>query len=109
MDSLGPQFINHKQLADMYSGDWDVKMPKALDEMRKHDNDPRRQPEDRHPAYGSKGTPGSHVAALTKDIAANGMREPIEIRGDNVIKDGNHRALAALRLRMDKIPVVHKR
>lgn len=99
------QFVSHKELAGMYSADFDVPMTHALEAMRQHDNDMRRQPEDRHPAYKAGMTPGSHVAKLAADIAANGMHQPIEVRGGNVVTDGHHRALAAMRLRLERVPI----
>ena len=108
--ALGQQFVHHSELAKMYSGDFDVPMSGALEEMRRADRDPRLQPEGRHPSYKTpRDTPGSHVSNLAKDIAKHGMREPITVRNGNVITDGHHRALAAMRNRMERVPVNHVR
>lgn len=106
-DNLGPQFISHTDLHEMYSGDFDVKMPQARQELR--DSYRNDQPEGVHPNDAIHGGPDKYIAHLKKDIAKNGMREPLEIRGGNVVKDGNHRALAAIDLKMNKIPVRHVR
>lgn len=103
-DALSPQqFVNHNQLRAMYSGDFDVPMSKVLPEMRDFG----------HPSLDefipgtqrSFGTTDRYVNYLAKDIAKNGMQKPITVRGGNVVKDGHHRALAAMKLRMREIPV----
>lgn len=109
-EALNPQqFVHHSELAKMYSADFDVPMSRVLPEMRQQDHYAlSRDPDGRHPSYKTRqDSPGSHVAALAKDIKANGMREPIEVRGGNVVTDGHHRALAAMRNRMERVPVRH--
>ena len=91
--------VSHTELADMYSADYDTKMSKVLPEMRAAEDD------DRHPEYEKHGGPDQYVTHLAKDIAANGLREPIEVRGGNVVTQGHHRGLAAMKLRMAKIPI----
>lgn len=100
-EALGRQFVSHTELAGMYSGDFDVPMNRVLPDMRATEYD------DRHPAYEEHGGPDQYVKHLAGDIAKNGMREPITVRGGNVITQGHHRALAAMKLRMDKVPVRH--
>ena len=99
--ALGQQFVSHTELAKMYSGDYDVPMSKVLPDMRAAEYD------DRHPAYEKHGGPDQYVAHLAKDIKANGLREPIDVRGGNVITQGHHRALAAMKLGMARVPVRH--
>lgn len=101
--------VSHGELAKMYSGDFDVPMSGALTEMHRDDlSHLHGDPDGRHPAYKTRSdTPRTHVNHLAKDIAKNGMREPITVRGGNVITDGHHRALAAMKLRMNDIPVRH--
>lgn len=97
------RYVDHHELGQMYSGDYDEKM-KDLP----HDSMFREQ---EHPAYadlpaGGRGPKAlQHVDRLARDIRQNGIREPIEVRGENVVYDGHHRALAAMKLRMGKIPI----
>ena len=102
-DALQPkQFVHHTELADMYSGDFD----EPIKNLR-HEDMFREQT---HPAYvglTGRNQAFQHVDRLAKDIKANGMREPIEVRGGNVITDGHHRALAAMKIKMDRVPVRH--
>ena len=104
-DALQPkQFVHHTELAKMYSGDFDEPMSKVLPAMRDwgHPSLDTYKPDGT-----THGTTDRYVAHLAKDIKANGMREPIEVRGGNVITDGHHRALAAMKIKMDHVPVRH--
>ncbi len=108
------RYISHEELRDVYSGDYDVPMKHLT-------SDPMFR-EQAHPAYEKKDQPrgmaihsdlsgygiggyAKHVANLAADIRRNGMQKPLEIRNGNVLVDGHHRALAAMRLKLDKIPV----
>jgi hypothetical protein len=99
------QFVSHKELSSMYSGDFDEPMSNL-----QHQSMFREQV---HPAYadlpkrGSRAT--AHVNRLARDITKNGMREPITVRGGNVVVDGHHRALAAMKIGLDRVPVKHIR
>ncbi len=93
------RYVTHHELGQMYSADYDVPMHKVLPEMRAAEHD------DRHPAYEEHGGPDQYVRHLAGDIRDNGLREPIEVRGGNVITQGHHRGLAAMQLKMDRIPV----
>lgn len=106
--ALGQQFVSHTELASMYSGDYDVLMPKHLGEA-KQAYDAGEVGYEREQDYDEHGGPGGYVAHLAKDIAKNGMREPITVRNGNVVTDGHHRALAAMKNRMEQIPIRHTR
>jgi hypothetical protein len=98
------QFVNHTELASMYSGDFDEPMgAKTVGAMRSA----YREGDEVHPGDAAHGGPDQYIRHLAKDISANGMQEPITVRGGNVVTDGQHRALAAMSLKMDKIPVRH--
>lgn len=110
------QFVGHKELAGMYSGDHDEPMSRVLPRMRDIHADWQAEqdgglPADEIPHYSQieHGGPDGYVAHLAKDIRKNGMREPIKVRGGNVIIDGQHRALAAMKLGLDRVPVKHIR
>jgi hypothetical protein len=115
-----PDYISHRDLAGMYSGDFDVPMTRVRREL----NDEYRNLSQDHRHCGSDDTledhgvhsmdvkhggPDAYIEHLKRDIAANGMREPLTIRGGNVVTDGQHRGVAALDLRMERIPVEHVR
>ena len=112
----GQQFVHHTEIAKMYSGDYDVPMTQHLRTSRRaysafrHDGSGYGE-EAMVPGEGAMehGGPDRYVDHLAKDIAQNGMREPITVRGGNVITDGHHRALAAMKLGMDRVPVRHVR
>lgn len=95
------RYISHHDLAQMYSGDWDVRMPHALREMQQNwdDGNADNDGELEH------GGPRPYIDHLKRDIAENGFIEPLTVRGTNVVTDGNHRGVAALELRHSKIPV----
>ncbi len=48
---------------------------------------------------------------LLKDIQANGITEPIEIRvrkdGSKIVWDGLHRLAIAVKLNLDSVPVIY--
>lgn len=104
------QYISHQELRNMYSGDYDAPMGKAhgsmLRDWRDYKNGELDQ-DDIHSGELEHGGPTAHIRHLQDDIAQNGLKEPLVIRGGNVVVDGNHRGVAALNLRLDKIPVRH--
>lgn len=106
----GVQYISHQELRNMYSGDYDSPMGKAhgsmLRDWRDYKNGELDQ-DDIHSGELEHGGPTAHIRHLQDDIAQNGLKEPLVIRGGNVVVDGNHRGVAALNLRLDKIPVRH--
>lgn len=95
------QFVSHTELANMYSGDFDVPMHKLMQDRDFH--------ADEHPMASHYGGHRRYVDRLARSISVGGMKEPIEVRGGNVITDGHHRALAAMKLGLDKVPVRHIR
>lgn len=101
--NLSPQqFVSHTELAQMYSGDHDVRMKHALPEMVAAEEEGFD-----HPRAAAHGGSAAYVDHLAVSIAQHGVTTPIEVRGGNVITDGHHRALAAIKLRLSKIPVEH--
>ena len=104
------QYISHQELRNMYSGDYDAPMGKAhgsmLRDWRDYKNGELDQ-DDIHSGELEHGGPTAHIRHLQDDIAQSGLKEPLVIRGGNVVVDGNHRGVAALNLRLDKIPVRH--
>jgi ParB-like chromosome segregation protein Spo0J len=103
-DALQPQqFVHHTDLAKMYSGDYDVPMHKVLPEI---ESDPDV---DERVRYIGSGSSRAHIDRLASSIKQHGMKEPIVVRGGNVITDGHHRALAAMKLKMEQVPVRHVR
>lgn len=115
----GIDYISHHELAEMHSGDFDEPMKHVMRGLRQDWRDYKENsagdeghdPDDYgvHAKDVEHGGPDNYVAHLVKDMAANGMREPIEVRGGNVVTEGHHRGAAALQLKMDKIPVRHIR
>ena len=116
--ALGPQFIDHKQLSEMYSGDFDEPMVHTLANLR-HDYEDFRadSSDDPHPDPGNYGVhakdfehggPDNYIAHLKADIAKNGIKEPLEVRGGNVVTEGHHRAVAAMQLGLSRIPLKHR-
>lgn len=94
----------------MYSADFDSPMDETYDHLK---SDYARYKsvggDSPHPRDWQHGGPAFYISHLQRDIAENGMREPITVRGGNVVIEGHHRAVAAMNLRMDKIPVRHIR
>lgn len=104
------QYISHQELRNMYSGDYDAPMGKAHGSMLRDWRDYKNgelDEDDIHSGEREHGGPAAHIRHLQNDIAQNGLKEPLTIRGGNVVVDGNHRGVAALNLRLDKIPVRH--
>ena len=107
----GSQFghIDHEALARLHSHDFDVPMPHVLDELRREHSD---YVAGNHDAAHSKdiehGGPDKYIEHLKADIAKNGMQTPIEIR-NGAVRDGTHRGVAAMQLKMNRIPVEYKR
>lgn len=108
----GVHYIDHHTLSKMYSGDYDVPMPHVMRELQddwdnqKHDDPPYAAAHDKDQEFGG---PRHYVDHLKKDIRENGIREPLTIRGGNVVTEGHHRGVAALELRLPKIPVRYTR
>ena len=100
-----PSHISHADLAGMYSGDWDVSIPRTMREMQQNWDDGNCD----HEGELAHGGPRPYVEHLKEDIATNGIREPLTIRGGNVVKDGNHRAIALYEMKHPRIPVRHVR
>lgn len=110
--NIGPQFIDHTELAKMYSNDFSVPMSKAFHEM---DSEFRHITAYADPSelseYGihekdiEHGSPRKYIDHLKADIAKNGITTPLTVRGGNNVIDGNHRAIAALELRLPRIPI----
>lgn len=102
------EYITHQQLAQMYSGDFDEPMHRTMHNLRQDYADFQR---DRsravHPRDELHGGPDNYVAHLKKDIAANGIKQPLTVRGGNVVTKGHHRAAAAMQLRLNSIPIRH--
>lgn len=105
------EHITHHDLAKMYSGDYDVRMPKVKNSLRRDYLNYQRgkYAENPHGKDIQYGGPDNYIDHLKQDIAQNGFTSPLEIRGGNVVTDGNHRGVAALEMRHMKIPVVHRR
>lgn len=104
------QYISHQELRNMYSGDYDAPMGKAHGSMLRDWRDYKNGELDEgdiHSGELEHGGPTAHIRHLQEDIAQNGLKDPLVIRGGNVVVDGNHRGVAALNLRLDKIPVRH--
>lgn len=99
------RYISHHELADMYSGDYDVKMPHLMREMQNEWDELGPDHPDAHAGEVEHGGPRPYVEHLKKSIQANGFDEPLTVRGTNVVTDGNHRGVAALELRHPRIPV----
>ena len=93
----------------MYSGDYDVPMTKVLGEMRQgyRAHQAGESYEEEHPSHIKYGGPDNYLRTLTADIKAHGVQQPITVRNGNVVTEGNHRALAAMRLRLPEVPVRH--
>jgi hypothetical protein len=106
-------YIDHHQLSKMYSGDFDVPMPHVMRELQedwdnqRYDDPPYAAAHDKDQEHGG---PRHYIDHLKKQIQEQGgIKEPLTIRGGNVVIDGNHRGVAALELRHPKIPVRYTR
>jgi hypothetical protein len=109
-DHLNPQqFMPLSEFKKTYSGDYDVPITRVESEMRANwrAHKAGESYEDPHPGEVEHGGPVPYLAHLTRDISKNGLREPITIRNENNVYDGNHRAAAVLRLGLDPVPVRH--
>lgn len=108
----GVHYIDHGTLAKMYSGDYDVPMPQAFKEMQADWDETGGfpgDPEYAHHAQIDHGGPRPYIEHLKRDIRQNGIMEPLTIRGGNVVTDGHHRGVAALEMRLPRIPVRYTR
>jgi len=109
-DRLSPDQFPIEAIHDMYSSDFDSKMTSVGPMLRsEYAGHLRGEGGDVHPQDIEHGGPDKYVAHLAKDIAANGMQKPIKIRNGNVLTDGNHRYLAAVKAGLTHVPVEHSR
>lgn len=109
-DALNEHQFPIAQIHGMYSADFDSKMtsvgPMLRSEYRGYQ---RGEGGDVHPKDIEHGGPDNYVAHLAKDIKENGIQKPITIRNGNVVTQGHHRYLAAVKLGLTHIPVEHTR
>lgn len=105
-------YIDHHALSKMYSGDYDVPMTHAMREMQTDWDETGGfpgDPEYAHHRQVEHGGPRPYVDHLKRQISAEGIQEPLTIRGGNVVIDGHHRGVAAMEMRLPKIPVRYTR
>ncbi len=116
-DALSPQqFMGMSEFKKLYSADYDEPMTKTMDNMQSNYRSYRKlRPGDDssqypiHPQDLQHGGPRGYVDALKKDISANGIKEPLTVRGGNVLTEGHHRGVAAMELGLPGVPVRHIR
>ncbi len=101
------QFVSVKEMGDMYSGDFDGKMSDVRSDMRSAWQEHVDSGYEAHPKDIEFGGPDKYIHHLAKDIKKNGVREPITVRGENVVTSGHHRYAAAVEAGLDKVPVEH--
>jgi len=109
------EYITHQQLAQMYSGDFDEPMHRTMHNLRQDYRQAKEQAREEgdpleeyaHPRDVAHGGPDNYIAHLKRDIAANGIQQPLTVRGGNVVVEGHHRAAAAMQLRLNRIPIRH--
>jgi len=105
--ALGVQFdlpVSH--LRDMVSDEYGgVHMDEALDAMRANWEARGGDPEKVHSNDHAHGGPDNYIEALKGDISQNGVLTPILVRG-NAVREGHHRAIAALQLGLRNIPAM---
>lgn len=101
------RYVTHQELGQMYSGDFDEPFHRVRKSLQEDwdSREPHERTDYCHTKDVEHGGPGNYIDHLKKDIAQNGMREPIDVRGTNVVTEGHHRGAAAMELKMDKIPV----
>src|SRR5450631_3087776 len=88
------QFMGMQEFKKLYSGDYDEPMTKTMGNMQnnykafrasKPGDDSSQYPI--HPQDLQHGGPRGYIDALKKDISANGIKEPLTVRGGNVLTD----------------------
>lgn len=99
------QFVKVSELRNMYSADFDSPVHQTLGHLRRSYRED--QAEAVHPRDALHGGPDKYIAHLSKDIKENGVREPLTVRNGNVLVEGHHRAVAAMQLGLDEVPVRH--
>lgn len=112
MSALNPEqfgHITHEELAGMYSGDYDEPMTRTLHNLRSDWSNAQidQTTDNVHSKDVEFGGPDNYIAHLREDITENGLQVPLQIRGGNVVKEGHHRGVALMQLRVPKIPVEH--
>jgi len=98
--NLGKQFISHVELANLVSREFGTPMSQVLPEMQRR----WESGESDHMTEEIHGGPRKYVEHLKGSISERGMRKPIKVK-DGAVVDGNHRAVAAIELGLEKIPV----
>lgn len=98
--NLGRQFLTLDEVSRLHSRDFGVPMSEVFGAMQTRWDQGVRD----HMTEEMRGGPRKYVDLLKADIAENGMRKPIKVR-DGAVTDGHHRAIAAMELGLDKIPV----
>lgn len=111
MSNLSPVQFPLADMHSMYSSDFESKMSSVGPAMRSEYRAYVREGGgyDVHPKDIEHGGPDNYVSHLAEDIKKNGIREPIEVRGGNVVTQGHHRYLAAVKAGLTHVPVEHKR
>ena len=104
-EHLSPtQFVHWSVLANAKSGDYLGSTVEETERQRLDDD------EGHAPEYQKYHGVEGYTKHLTRSIAKGGMQEPIQLTthedGSSTVHDGHHRALAAIRLQMDRVPVV---
>jgi len=104
--ALGVQFdLPADRLRDMVSDEYGVHMDEALDAMRAEWESSNGDPDKVHSNDHAHGGPDNYIEKLKGDIAQRGVLTPILVRG-NAVKEGHHRAVAALALGLRSIPAM---
>lgn len=98
------QFMGMKEFKDLHSADWDAPMAHTL---RNIQNDYDSGLESPHPRDAEYGGPRKYIDHLKADITKNGIKEPLVVRGGNVLVEGHHRGVAAMELGLPGVPVRH--
>jgi hypothetical protein len=101
-------YMSHEELAQMPSNDYGVPMHQVRQKMREEWEKDQAPDSDFdtamvHQMHRVHDGPDAYLDHMKKDIAANGIQEPLVIRNGKV-HDGHHRGLAAMDLKMDQIP-----
>lgn len=100
------QFMSAAELGEVISGDFDIPAKHLRTAMRRQWREAGEGIDDAHPSEQIHGGPDNYIEHLKGSIQEEGIRKPIRIKRGKIF-DGNHRAIAAIELGMDKIPVQH--
>jgi hypothetical protein len=109
-DNLNPQqFVSVKRIGRLISGDWGVPMHQV--HVHPTQGDEGRLAVAKELAIPSGGRREYKMSDLTRDVAENGVKEPIEISksyysGTKVV-EGHHRYVAARDAGLTKVPVFY--